>query len=327
MDNLDTKTKLISISVISLLVLSWAVYVVFISAPGDFPLNKVVSIEEGKTFNEISADFKEQKLIRSSFVFETFAWLCRKETKVKAGEYFFEHETNSFNLIRIITSDNYLNNLVKITVPEGYNLRDIGFIFENRGMWQAEELWEITGLPTQPDSLEGFLFPDTYFVPINIKPGSMVEVMRDTFNKKVSEELSGEIEKTNRSLTEIITMASLLEKEAAKKEDRELISGILWKRLESEMPLQIDAIFPYIIGKNSFQLTKEDLKTDSPYNTYLYTGLPAGPIANPGLDSIMAALYPKMSPYWFYLSDKNSKLHYSVTYEEHLLNKEKYLGN
>ena len=122
-------------------------------------------------------------------------------------------------------------------------------------------------------------------------------------------------------------MASLLEREVPLTYDRRVVAGILWKRIRLGMPLQVDAVFPYIIGKNSFNLTKSDLATDSPYNTYLYKGLPAGPIANPGLDAILAAVTPLPTSYLYYLSDKYGNLHYSATYEQHLANKHKYLGS
>ena len=121
-------------------------------------------------------------------------------------------------------------------------------------------------------------------------------------------------------------MASLLEEEARTTRSRQIISGILWKRIERGMRLQVDAVFPYILGKNTFELTLDDLAVDSPYNTYRYAGLPLGPISNPGLDSLRAALHPVQTPYLYYLSDKNGVFHWSRTYEEHLKKKKLYLG-
>ena len=121
-------------------------------------------------------------------------------------------------------------------------------------------------------------------------------------------------------------MASLLEKEARTTESRRIIAGILWKRLEIGMLLQVDAVFGYIINKGSLQLTLEDLSIDSPYNTYRYKGLPIGPIANPGLDSLQAATMPILTDYLFYLSDKEGTMHYSETFEEHKRKKRLYLN-
>ena len=120
-------------------------------------------------------------------------------------------------------------------------------------------------------------------------------------------------------------MASILEKEAYLTEDKKIIADILWRRLKEEMPLQVDAALQYITDRNTFELTKDDLKIDSPYNTYRYKGLPPTPISNPGLDSIKAAIFVEPNSYWYYLSDKNGKLYYSETFKEHKLKKAEYL--
>lgn len=131
--------------------------------------------------------------------------------------------------------------------------------------------------------------------------------------------------KSGHSLDEILTMASILEKEANKTADRKKIAGVLWHRIDIGMPLQTDATFPYYLGRNTFEVTRTDLQTDHPYNTYTNKGLPPGPIGNPGLDSILAAAQPTKSNYIFFLSDRQGNFHYSVTYEGHLANKRRYL--
>lgn len=142
----------------------------------------------------------------------------------------------------------------------------------------------------------------------------MIEKLTDNFYQK-----------TGSTSPEIIIMASLLEKEAKTEQDRKIISGILWKRLDVGMPLQVDASLNYINGKTSAEMTQKDLNQDSPYNTYKYKGLPLTPICNPGLDAISVALNPISSPYWYYLSDKNGIIHFAKTFEEHKENKFKYL--
>lgn len=299
---------------------------------------------------EVAADFEKQKLIRSSFAFETIGWIMKTEKQIKAGEYFFEEKMPAINLMKAISGNDYLK-FARITIPEGFTLRDISSLCENKKIWSDGDLWKETGTPgiecvnhgcLKPDpeflssfpllsskpgyaSLEGFLFPDTYYVPLSVTPESMVKIMLENTEKKITPELREKIEKSGHSFYEILTMASLLEKEAAKKEDKEIISGILWKRIEAGMPLQVDATFLYMIGKPSKELTLRDLKMDSPYNTYVYKGLPSGPICNPGLDSIEAALSPKDSPYWYYLSDRNYKVYYSQTFNEHVEKKGIYL--
>jgi UPF0755 protein len=168
------------------------------------------------------------------------------------------------------------------------------------------------------------MFPDTYF----FRPGQSTEAILSVFENNFSVKLlkaQKAIAASGHSLDEILTMASILEKEASKTQDRQKIAGVLWHRIDVGMPLQVDSVFPYILGKNTFQLTLEDLKYDSPYNTYKYKGLPPGPINNPGLDSIIAAATPEKSKYVFFLSDRQGNFHYSVTYTGHLANKRKYL--
>ena len=168
-------------------------------------------------------------------------------------------------------------------------------------------------------------FPDTY----EIIPGAKLEnIIRKTlnhFDEKLTADLKGEISRQKKSIFEVITMASMIEKEVKTLEDKKIVSGILWKRLEIGMPLQVDATVNYITGKNHDGVLLEDTKIDSPYNTYKYYGLPKGPISNPGLDSILAAIYPTKSDYLYYLSAPDGKTIFSKTYKEHSIAQNKYL--
>ena len=147
--------------------------------------------------------------------------------------------------------------------------------------------------------------------------------MLSNFERKMIPELKSQMQEKGKSVFEIITMASMLEKEVRSLEDKKIVSGILWKRMEAGMPLQIDATVNYITDKSDPGVSIKDTKIDSPYNTYKYPGLPKGPISNPGMDSIIAALEPIKTSYWFYLSDGTT--HFSKTLQEHAANKAKYL--
>lgn len=195
---------------------------------------------------------------------------------------------------------------VKITIPEGYTLKDISEKFKRFKNFNKENFLA--------SAKEGYLFPDTYFFDMSETEQEVIKKMEDNFEKKV-----GDIEPG------IVIMASLLEKEAITKQDKKIISGILWKRIKANMPLQVDACFKYICDKTSEELTLDDLKIDSPYNTYANKGLPPASICNPGLESIEAAKNPTSSSYWYYLSDKNSVIYYAKDFDEHKRNKEKYL--
>jgi UPF0755 protein len=155
-------------------------------------------------------------------------------------------------------------------------------------------------------------------------PDTVLNTLKKTFDQKI-ESLSDDILVSKHSLKEIIIMASLIEKEANGEEDRNIVSGILWKRIDKGIPLQVDAPFLYILGKESSELTRSDLAINSPFNTYKYKGLPPSPIGNPGLASIKAAISPKESPYLYYLHDKEGIIHYAKTFTEHQNNIKKYL--
>jgi UPF0755 protein len=186
---------------------------------------------------------------------------------------------------------------------------------------------------------EGFLFPETYYFFRTSPVENVVNALSNEFTEKMksfaadfdgdpSAQVGKTIEKIygkQRTAREIIIMASILEREANNAEEAKTISGILWKRISKNMPMQVDATFLYTIQKGSSSLTRNDLETDSPYNTYTRTGLPIGPIGNPGRDMINAALHPVDSEYYYYLHDNQGGIHYAKNYQDHLKNKQKYL--
>ena len=287
-----------------------------ISAPADFPANKIIIVEKGLTSKQVAENFEKENLVRYAVLFDTLVRYSGREKDIKAGKYLFDKKLSLFGLMRRLINAEYGVPDIKITIPEGFSIKDINRIFTDKGF----ENFEI-----KDKELEGYLFPDTYFFSVDSMPQDVVAKMMENLKSKITPDLEKAFAENGRNFHKILTMASILEKEAATAEDRKIISGILWKRLDKKMPLQVDAAFLYFIDKNTFQLTDDDLKIDSPYNTYLYRGLPPMPIANPGLDAILAAIYPKKSPYWYYLSDKDGIVYYSETYDDHLTKKAKYL--
>ncbi|KKU69657.1 MAG: Aminodeoxychorismate lyase [Parcubacteria group bacterium GW2011_GWA2_47_21] len=207
---------------------------------------------------------------------------------------------------------------VAVTIPEGFNVYQIASTLQAAGIVPREEfLKEAIGE-------EGFLFPDTYEFFKDSKPKVIISKMKKNFEEKTAI-FTEDIEKQKKDTRDIIIMASLLEEEAALEKDRKLISGILWKRITLGMLLQVDAALTYATGRSSRKLTDDDLALDDPYNTYKYKGLPAGPISNPGIGATEAAINPTSSPYLYYLSDSRGVIHYAKTFEEHKLNKIRYL--
>jgi len=294
-------------------------YIFFVKPPSDFPVDSIIIIEKGTTLSETSRILEERSIIRSPFLFKSLVILSAGEGGVVSGEYFFKKREGVFSVVRDVTGGEYGLAPKKVILPEGATVSEMAHILADTfPSFDADNFLRLA----KDD--EGYLFPDTYLFLPNVEEEQVYQELRDTFDERVGG-LKREIERSGSTLHEIITMASLLEEEARTQETREIISGILWKRLEIGMALQVDAVFPYIIGKNTFELTLEDLEVDSPYNTYKYRGLPLGPISNPGLVSIGAALNPAESPYLFYLSDKKGVMHYSPDFEGHKINKAKYL--
>jgi len=352
-NTLDQKIKIITLATgIILFVVSTILYLLFSLPRGHFPIGQIITIPHGSNSNEISKILKEKRAIKSVLFFDLLTGLLSAEKKIKAGDYIFDSPLSSFQIVRKVVAGDYNIQNEKFLIKEGSTIKDIGLLFENKGFFQAEELWEIAGFSgvdyrktkemiPPPDDLysvsslleskpkyvgfEGYLFPDTYFFPQNISPRGVMEIMVKNLDRKITDEIREGVAGSKRSFFEIITMASILEKEAITFEDKKIISGILWKRLNKGMLLQVDATLQYITGRNTYELTENDLNTDSPYNTYEYKGLPLGPIANPGMDSIKAAIYPEDSPYWYYLSDKNHNVYYSETFEEHKAKKAMFL--
>jgi UPF0755 protein len=208
---------------------------------------------------------------------------------------------------------------LKVTLPEGLTTSEMAKVLSKVLPNFASEVFL-----ADAKGSEGYLFPDTYFFFSTATSGEVLFALKEDFDKKTAP-LKVEAVAQGKNWNDILVMASIVEEEAATPEDRRIVSGILWKRLASGMRLQVDATFAYTIGKGSLELTVDDLKSDSPYNTYMIKGLPPTPIANPGLDSIEAALHPTASLYVYYLSDKNGVMHYSKTFDEHKLAKAKYL--
>lgn len=295
-------------------------YTVFISAPKDFPVSDTVEIKKGSNLTEIADILKRDNVIRSAFLFKVYVRLFEDQTKAKSGEYFFGGKRDTISIAKIIMDGDYGLELVRVVIYEGSTIDEIAEKFSKKlDNFDAKEFKQLA------KDKEGYLFPDTYLLPHKTSASEVVKIMEDNFDNKIMS-VYGRLIASGKDLKEIITMASLLEEEARTFESKRIISGILWHRIDIDMPLQVDAVFPYIIGKNTYQVTKEDLKVDSKYNTYKYKGLPPGPISNPGLESIKAAIDPIKTNYIFYLSDREGNMYYAITYEEHKNNARLHLN-
>ena len=248
---------------------------------------------------------------------------------LKTGEYELSPEISVRDIADIIVIGGV--NEILITIPEGFTLEQIENRFIAAKLAQKGEIVNFkfgVAPPILKDkpriaSLEGYLFPDTYRFFKDAALSDIVGKMVVNLDNKITLDLKTAISNSGSSVYEIITMASLIEKEVKSYPDREIVSGVLWKRLQNKIPLQVDATLVYITGRK--EIHEADKKINSPYNTYYYRGLPKGPIASPGSSAIRAAIYPKASPYWYYLSAKDGKTIFSKTLEEHNRNRTIYL--
>ena len=311
----DIRTRYALVALFPIIIFLWCVA----RPPAEFPVHTIISIEAGTALAQISHTLKERSVIRSEIFFEISVILRSGERRVQAGDYFFTEPLSSGTVASRLTRGEFGLTPVRVTVLEGSAIADIAALFK-QNFWDFDDNIFLAHARDK----EGFLFPDTYFFLPNTSPAGAIKIMNENFNKKMSG-IEDKIENFGKPLRDVITMASIIEKEAMTAEDRRIVSGILWKRIRIGMPLQVDAAFVYVNGETTEGLSIDDLKIDSPYNTYRYKGLPKGPIGNPGLDAIFAAIEPQTSPYLFYLSDKKGVMHYAKDFEEHKRNKEKYL--
>lgn len=308
----------------------------YIQSPVDESDDTTISfqIKRGETAKEIGQSLQEKDLIQSSTAFYLYAKFNDLGKDIIAGRFLLKKSMNVPEIIAAITDPQQAEFI--ITIQEGLRIRDIDQKLVELGLTSPGEFENAAKsfngfeyypfldkeqLSTLPFSIEGYLYPDTYFLdPEDFEPQDLIYLTMDTFESK-TQELLPKIK--NHSINEIITMASIIENEVYGIEDRKLVSGILWKRLENDWTIGADATLLYITDDRT--LTAEDLALDSPYNTRKNKGLPPGPISNPSLESIEAAMYPKESEYWFYLTTKEGEVIYSKTNEEHNQKRAQYL--
>ncbi|MBC8080177.1 MAG: endolytic transglycosylase MltG [Gorillibacterium sp.] len=288
------------------------------------------------------ADILEQKgIIRNKELFTFYLRYKNEGTRFQAGNY---EMSPGITLDEIIAKLNHgeivKEEMVRFTIPEGFTLKQIIARLDEEGIASADELLHLTeepdklelslpvdALPTDPKlefQMEGYLFPETYEMKKGSTSKEIVQRMANEMMFKL-ESVTGwqdMLKKRGLTLHELMTVASLVEREAAVDKERSLIAGVIYNRLENDMRLEIDATVQYALGENKERLYEKDLQIDSPYNTYKNDGLPPGPIGSPGLDSIKAALKPVKTEYLFYVTKKDgSREHlFAKTYAEHLKN-------
>lgn len=284
---------------------------------------KMFTIDKGKSVEDIIKSLESEKLIRSKTIFYLILTQTGIDKKIQAGDFYLSPSMTAHEIAQNLTVGTFDK---KITIIEGLRKEEIAAIF-------SKEL-NISEIEFIKTAKEGFLFPDTYLFPKDANANKVIEIMQNNFDTKITPDMKAKMKAKNLSLNQVLTIASLVEKEARLDEDRKEVASIIYKRYIKDWALEIDATVQYVIGYQVDEktwwkkyLTQADLDVDSPYNTRRKVGLPPGPICNPGISSIIATVEADAStPYWFYISDKTGKMHYTKTLEQHNAAIERYLN-
>jgi UPF0755 protein len=301
-------------------VLILSIYWIYLTSPVknlETPL--LVEIEKGSTLKDVSQKFTEVGVIKSQTILNTVIILSGGDDKVVSGEYLFEKSPSLFEVAKRITTGDFGIEVKEVRIPEGVTVAQIADLMEERFPYFEKEAF----MQLASES-EGMLFPDTYNFLETVKAFEVYNTLKDNFEKKIAE-IKPLIKENNLSLEEVVIVASMVEKEATE-DSREEVASIIWKRLEKNMLLQIDATFVYSIGKGTFDLTMKDLTDEeNPYNTYVHKGLPPTPISNPGLESLKAAASALPTENLYFLTGRDGEMYYARNFEEHKKNRARYL--
>ncbi len=335
--NENKKVKVLIFTIIAVLCLLVG-FVVYQGGPCDKNNNKdiVVEIPMGSTVNDVSNILKKNNLIKNEFVFKMNFKIKNNSSHMKSGKYLLNQTYSNSDIIGILVSGKIYQDGIKITIPEGSTSSEIINLLVKNKLGTEEEYKALVNNPStfydefeflkQDDikTLEGFLYPSTYYFKEDSQPKEIIREMVKLFDTNYTDKLEKQRKTTDLTLQEIISLASIVEKEAMFDEDRPIIASVFYNRLEEGMPLQSDATIQYIFDTRKKSITHNDLKIDSPYNTYIERGLPPTPIANPSIKSIEAVLYPKDTNYLYFVATIEGGNVYSETYEEHKKNVAKY---
>ena len=280
------------------------------------PLTASVPINDGDGVEEVTEKLKDAGLIEYKFPFKIFAKVFHAEDRIQAGVYELNTDMDYRCLIDSMHNTSGVAATVDITIPEGYTNEQIfellakNSVSNVNSLREAAKNFQFTDFPFVDNEhlgdaarLEGYLFPDTYNFYVNESAVSALSRMMRNFQSKLTDEIISDIEESGMSIRDVVIIASLIEGEAGPNDDKTNFSSVIFNRLNAGWKLQLDATLNYIKGTSTFKLTNEDMEIDSPYNTYLYGGLPVGPIGNPGIGAIEATLHPAKTNYWYWYSD------------------------
>ncbi len=309
------------------------IFSVFLNRTYNNNRDSVIKITRGDNLRSVAEKLQENQIIYNKYIFIAAGKLFGKQNNLIPGEYKFSGGETYINVLNTITDPSVIRTVI-VTIPEGLNIRQIARLLQRQiGVDSAKFVEEskndslIKLLGISADDLEGYLFPDTYQFRFNSanREKEIIAVMFSTFRKRISGDVQEKMKAGNLDLIKLITMASIIEGETKYEPEKKIIAGVYYNRLKKGMKLQADPTVQYILpGGNKNRLLYSDLKIESPYNTYIHKGLPPGPINNPGLSSIIAALEPQESNYLYFVAKGDGSHRFSATYDEHKKNIELY---
>lgn len=316
------KKNLILIS-LAILILFSTYISVQLFVPSDIGSNQMeIEIPEGSTYKQALEILKNKNLIRDKNLFYVIGMILGIDRKIRAGYYVFWGNMSPFEVFKKLAKGEIIENV--ITIVEGDSIFEIRDKLVSSNIMSADDFNRLLkdrdfldSLNIKAPSLEGYLFPQTYKFPKGTKPESVIRLMVKKMREEFNDELRRRAEEIGFSENDVLTLASIIEREAKVDEERELISAVYHNRIKKGMPLQADPTAVYGIKSKKQKITRDDLKRKTDYNTYHIKGLPPGPIASPGIKSIRAALYPADVPYLYFVSKGDGTHHFSKTLSEH----------
>ena len=308
-------------------VLRWAQSPVASGSPK--PPSHVVLIPEGSTFHQVAGILKGEQLIRSRWAFLLLGKTREIDRKIRPGEYELDGSMSPRDILAKLLAGRVV--LHPVTIPEGYSLAQIAEVLAAQQVTDAKEFTRlvrdrsfISTFGIEAESLEGYLFPETYSFARGTKAKDVIKAMVDGLYRVWGTDLQEQAARMNLSLHQVLTLASVIEKETGSKDERELIAAVFHNRLRKKIPLQSDPTVIYGLPAFDGNIHKRDLSIVSPYNTYRVQGLPPGPIASPGAHSLRAALFPAQASYLYFVSRNDGTHQFSSTLAEHNQALEKY---
>ncbi|WP_315118019.1 endolytic transglycosylase MltG [uncultured Clostridium sp.] len=295
-----------------------------------------ILVNKGNSLYKVLDTLKDEGEIKNLLFIKAYIKQNKLDTNIKPGDYVINSDVTLETLISSLNKGIYNKSLVNVTIPEGYDISKIGDVLEEKGIITKEEFIkgiEVYPLPSyikekgsRKYAMEGYLFPDTYMLAKDMKAEDIIDIMHNRFNKALNE-LRKNYGIDDDKIDTIITVASMVEKEAEVDSERGKVASVFYNRMKKDMKMQSCATVLYALGEHREKLYNKDLEVKSPYNTYIIKGFPPGPIASPGMSSIEAALKPEETNYLFFVSYNDGTHFFTKDYNEFLKVKEKTQGN